>query len=217
VELLRAIYKLICLGSCSGLFYLILGGLFIINPISSVGMASEIGNLKKEVSGNPDPLLEPLSANVESSDTTRIPELLPEASFTGISTKLSPSLRTDKVKVENKRQVDRKTNTTDFEIQGSISIYRSEKELSRVINKNNRAIEDCYKKESKSNPNLKGDLDVEFTIDFNGRVKDIQIVRSSIYNKTIEKCITNRIRGWRFKAIDRQEEDIKIKQKYIFG
>jgi TonB family protein len=100
---------------------------------------------------------------------------------------------------------------------GSKAANRGSEELSRVINSHNDAIEYCYKKESKLNPNLKGDVQVEFTIGYNGRVKAVRIVRSSMRNKNVEKCISSRIRGWRFKPIDRSEGDVKVRQKYIFG
>jgi TonB family protein len=100
---------------------------------------------------------------------------------------------------------------------GSKSANRGSEELSRVINSHNDAIEYCYKKESKLNPNLKGDVQVEFTIGYNGRVSAVRIINSSMRNRNVEKCISSRIRGWRFKPIDRSEGDVKVRQKYIFG
>ncbi len=100
---------------------------------------------------------------------------------------------------------------------GSKAANRGSDELSRVINSHNDAIEYCYKKESKLNPNLKGDIQVEFTIGYNGRVKAVRIVRSSMRSKNVESCISGRIRGWRFKPIDKSEGDVKVRQKYIFG
>jgi TonB family protein len=100
---------------------------------------------------------------------------------------------------------------------GSKAANRSGEELSRVINSHNDAIEYCFKKESKLNPNLKGDIQVEFTVGFDGRVKGVRVVRSSLRNKNVENCISSRIRGWRFKPIDRSEGDVAVRQKYIFG
>jgi len=100
---------------------------------------------------------------------------------------------------------------------GSKAANRSSEELSRVINSHNDAIEYCFKKESKLNPNLKGDIQVEFTVGFDGRVKGVRVVRSSLRNKNVENCISQRIRGWRFKPIDRTEGDVAVRQKYIFG
>jgi len=100
---------------------------------------------------------------------------------------------------------------------GSKAANRSSDEISRVINSHNDAIEYCYKRESKLNPNLKGDVLVEFTISHNGRVVDSKILDSSLRNKQVESCITSRIRGWRFKPIDQKEGDVRVRQKYIFG
>ena len=211
------IYKLIFSGSAPGLFFMVLGGLFLLFSIYSIGVASETGNLNKDLSGISEQLSNPLFTDVELPDTTSIMELISEASIIGIPTKPSSSLQTKKVKPKNKRRIKGALNATDIGTIGTKSVYRSEKELSRVINKHNMAIEYCYKKETKINPNLKGDLDVEFTIDYSGRVNMVRIVRSSMYNKNIEKCISNRIRGWRFKAISKHENDVKVKQKYIFG
>ncbi len=36
-------------------------------------------------------------------------------------------------------------------------------------------------------------------------------------NKKVESCIIGRIRGWRFKPIDKAEGDVTVRQKYIFG
>lgn len=211
------IYKLIFSGSGPGLFFMIFGGLIVIYSVYSVGVSSKLSDLKNEFPGISEQSSTSSAVDVELSDTTKITEPLSEASIVGLSNKPSFYVRSDAIKSKNKSRVKRSLNIADFGMQGSKSAYRSEKELSRVINKHNSAIEYCYKKESKSRPTLKGDLDVEFTIDYNGRVKTVRIVRSSMYNKNIEKCISNRIRGWRFKPIAENEGDVKVIQKYIFG
>ena len=100
---------------------------------------------------------------------------------------------------------------------GSKTANRSSEELSRVINSHNDAVEYCYKREAKLNPNLKGDIIVEFVVGYNGRVKNVRITKSSLRNKKVESCMTGRIRGWRFKPIDKREGDVTVRQKYIFG
>jgi TonB family protein len=100
---------------------------------------------------------------------------------------------------------------------GTKSANRSSNEISRVINSHNDAVEFCYKRESRINPNLKGDLIIEFVIGWNGRIISSKIVSSSINNKNIENCVKGRIRSWRFKPIDKSEGDVTVRQKYIFG
>jgi TonB family protein len=58
---------------------------------------------------------------------------------------------------------------------------------------------------------------VEFTIAYNGRVTGAKVLNSSLRSKKVESCIVGRIRGWRFKPIDRAEGDVRVRQKYIFG
>jgi TonB family protein len=100
---------------------------------------------------------------------------------------------------------------------GSKTANRSSEELSRVINSHNDAVEYCYKREAKLNPNLKGDIIVEFVVGYNGRVKNVRITKSSLRNKKVESCMAGRIRGWRFKPIDKSEGSVTVRQKYIFG
>jgi len=100
---------------------------------------------------------------------------------------------------------------------GTKATNRSGEEISRTINTHNDAIEYCYKREAKLNPNLKGDILVEFIIGFDGRVSTARITQSSLQNKTVESCIISRVRGWRFKPIGQAEGDVTVRQKYIFG
>ena len=56
---------------------------------------------------------------------------------------------------------------------GTKAANRSSEEISRVINSHNDAIEFCYKREARLNPNLKGDLIIEFII---AKLKVIPVV-----------------------------------------
>jgi len=100
---------------------------------------------------------------------------------------------------------------------GSKAANRSSEEISREINNHNDAVEHCYKRESRLNPGLKGDLVVEFVIGWNGRVVSVEVVQSSLKNKNVENCVKDRIKSWRFKPIDKNEGNVTVKQKYIFG
>lgn len=101
---------------------------------------------------------------------------------------------------------------------GSKSANRSQDAISSVINSHNDAIEACYKAEQRLNPNLKGDVTVEFTVSSNGRVVNPRISRSTMRNRNVEQCILKKIRGWRFQPIDSKEGDVTVRNvKYIFG
>ena len=211
------VFKLLFSGSGPGLLFMVIGGLVVLYSILSIGIPSDIAFLKNKLTASFGQS-NPLSADANLPDTTITTHFLAEASISGISSRTSAVKRTDPVKPASKRQIKRSINPAGLnKTPGKKSIYRSQDELSKVINKHNSAIEYCYKKELRTNPKLKGDLDVEFTIDYSGKVKAVRIVRSSIYSKNIEKCISNRIRGWRFKAISQSDGDVKVRQKYIFG
>jgi hypothetical protein len=100
---------------------------------------------------------------------------------------------------------------------GSNTMYRSTEEISKVISKHNAAIEYCYKRETKLNPNLKGNILVEFVIGMNGRVKRVHILSSTISSPVMIQCMVDRIRGWRFAPVTNDTGDVTVKQKYIFN
>ncbi|OQX77064.1 MAG: hypothetical protein B6D61_07780 [Bacteroidetes bacterium 4484_249] len=100
---------------------------------------------------------------------------------------------------------------------GSKSANRSADAIGRVVNKHADAIENCYKKETRINPNLKGSLSVQFTIMPNGKVSNVRVVNSTLRNKKVESCVTRRIRSWRFSKINKKEGNVTFRQKYIFG
>lgn len=100
---------------------------------------------------------------------------------------------------------------------GSKTANRSSDAITKIMNGHSDAIEFCYKKEARINPNLKGDLVLEFTIDYRGRVSAASIVSSSIQSKGLERCVLQNVRRWRFDPIDRKEGDVTVRNKYIFG
>jgi TonB family protein len=100
---------------------------------------------------------------------------------------------------------------------GSKAANRGSDEILRVINSHTDAINYCYKREAKLDPNLKGTVTVQFVINFNGRVGNVRILSNSTNNKQLESCIINKIRLWRFKEIDQREGDVTTRTKFIFG
>lgn len=101
---------------------------------------------------------------------------------------------------------------------GRKSESRDPDKVSAVVNSHNNAIQSCYQRELKRNPDLKGKLVVRFTIDPTGRVKDVKIIRSTLNNPHIERCVLNRIRRWKdFGAINPALGDATFRQVYTFG
>ncbi len=104
-------------------------------------------------------------------------------------------------------------------VSGSGARYalRSSEEISAMINDHNQAIEYCYKRALKLSPGLEGSVVVEFVIGHTGRTGQARILQSSLADKSVETCILSRIRGWRFRPIERTGGTVTVRQKYIFG
>lgn len=93
---------------------------------------------------------------------------------------------------------------------------RSADDISRVMNQHKDAVIDCYRKEARLDPSLKGSVRIKFTITPTGRVVQPAIINSTIRNRNIEQCILRRIRRWRFPRIAGDKGNVTVKQNFIF-
>ena len=106
-------------------------------------------------------------------------------------------------------------DTDDGEIlQGA----REPDEVAAVVHSHNSAIQYCYQRELKRDPDLRGKLVVRFKITPQGTVNSTTILSSTLNNTSVEKCIVSRINRWNdFGAIDPLKGDTTIRQVYTFG
>ena len=101
---------------------------------------------------------------------------------------------------------------------GKGSGQRNADVVTRVISAHSGAIEHCYNRALKLNPNLKGEIIVTFTITADGHVSKARVMSSTLRNTKVERCIINNIRRWRdFPKIDKKLGNVNIRQKFIFG
>ncbi|AGC43535.1 hypothetical protein MYSTI_02208 [Myxococcus stipitatus DSM 14675] len=70
--------------------------------------------------------------------------------------------------------------------------------LARYVRARKGAIQSCYEKELKRNPNLKGKVVVRFSILPSGRVGDFEIDENTLGSEAVASCIRAAIRGWVF-------------------
>ncbi len=90
--------------------------------------------------------------------------------------------------------------------------------VSEVVNRHSSSIQYCYQRELKQNPDLKGKLVVRITIGYDGKIKDVNVISSTLNSLSIERCIISRIKRWDdFGAIDPAKGDATFKQVYTFG
>lgn len=85
--------------------------------------------------------------------------------------------------------------------------YRSSKAIKDVVNSNE--VRYCYQKYKRFDPNLKGQIRVQFEISPAGNVTKVNFIKSdwseNPLKKDIERCITNAIKLWCFKPIPQYE------------
>ena len=72
--------------------------------------------------------------------------------------------------------------------------------IRRVINKNRQAIKYCYDKELQKKKDLHGKIVVTFVISPTGRVVKSSVKQSTMKNKSVEDCIAERVRRFKFPA-----------------
>ncbi len=113
-------------------------------------------------------------------------------------------------------------NFTDEMINGpqTPAGYRNPEEIERVISNYQPMIEQCFRKVSRDNSNLKGFVKVSFSISPEGFVipETIRIISSTIRSKQFEKCLKEYIRRWRsFEKLDESMGIAQVVQKFIFN
>lgn len=90
--------------------------------------------------------------------------------------------------------------------------------IQAVVAKHSPAIEYCYQRAIKRDPNLKGKIVVRFVITPQGTVESATIVSKTVNNPDVEECILSRIRRWDdFGAIDPKKGNTTVRQVYTFG
>jgi TonB family protein len=115
---------------------------------------------------------------------------------------------------------------TDFERSGDVSIKaenlnitsgsgsRDPESITAAINRQKQAVEYCYQKAARLNPNLRGRIDIEISISPNGRVSRVKVVNSTLGDADLERCITRQVRLWRFD--DGASGPVNVRVPFIF-
>ena len=110
------------------------------------------------------------------------------------------------------------TMTDDKGNEVLLSGTRDPEKVSRIVNSHTDAIQYCYLREVKRNPNLRGKVVVRFTIRPDGTVSDVKILSTTLRSDSAERCIISRIKRWDdFDPIDPGLGDATFRQVYTFG
>ncbi len=87
--------------------------------------------------------------------------------------------------------------------------------LARFLKQRLASIQNCYERELKRNPTLKGKVVVRFSITPNGRSSDIEIEENTLGNEAVGSCIKTVIRGWIFPF--KPDSDVPVAYPFVFS
>jgi len=94
---------------------------------------------------------------------------------------------------------------------------RTRKQIIDVVMAHNPAIQDCYRLELKTDPDLRGEVSVRFVIAPTGSVVHAEITKSSIESKRMLQCILRKIKRWNdFGRVREEQGNLTIRHTYVF-
>jgi TonB family protein len=96
--------------------------------------------------------------------------------------------------IGNKETANIQISESALESEGGID----REAILRVIRNNLAQLRNCYETELNRNPNLYGEVKVNWEVGAAGRVTSARVSGSSMNNKTVENCIITRFKAWRF-------------------
>jgi hypothetical protein len=120
-------------------------------------------------------------------------------------------------KAEKENQIEIKKPTfTNFEV---VTGYRESEEAISLVGKDIEDVEKCIKRYSFVNSDIRGNIEVKFTVHSEGYVipESIRIIRSDIRDSRILNCIRKSISGLKnLSSVDSQLGEYTITHKYVF-
>ncbi len=87
--------------------------------------------------------------------------------------------------------------------------------LGRYVKQRLKAIQNCYEKELKRNPSLKGKVVVRFSITPSGRAADVEIEENTVGNEAVSSCIRTVIKAWIFPF--KPSDDVPVAYPFVFS
>ncbi len=191
---------------------------------SGAAVADVLGDQEAGGFGNLDQVLSGVSGLQTATSSSRRSQLGARKMGSGVSgTAGIDDLIEGGVGQTGSKSIARRGNFSIKMEKGSVSgrasksTSRSTEAIGRVVTQHQDAIENCYRKEARLNPNLKGSIRLQFTIQPNGRVSRVRIVQSTLKNRKVESCVKRRVNSWRFQPINPKEGSVTFRQKFIFS
>lgn len=95
---------------------------------------------------------------------------------------------------------------------------RSGADVQNVINAGMGAVTNCFEKELKKQPSLRGKLSVQIVINKRGAVRSVKTTSNQLGNQKVATCISSRIKSWKFPpAKGKGSGETTVNQTFVFG
>jgi len=88
-------------------------------------------------------------------------------------------------------------------------------DVAKYVKARLKAIQNCYERELKRNPTLKGRVVVAFTIGTSGRTSAIEVEENTLGSEAVGTCIRSLIRTWAFPF--RPDGDVPVSYPFVFA
>ena len=83
-----------------------------------------------------------------------------------------------------------------FQSSGSFN----KKIIKRVVRRNKKALTNCYERQLRKKPNLKGRITISWRIGAAGTVGMVKVKNNGMGDSAVASCLVSRIKGWKFPA-----------------
>ena len=87
--------------------------------------------------------------------------------------------------------------------------------IKKVLKNSRKMVRHCYERALKRQPELEGQLGVQFTIGSKGRVVKVSVVDDTLQNRRVSRCITGRVRQWRFPSP--QDGEVTVYSPFVMS
>ncbi len=94
---------------------------------------------------------------------------------------------------------------------------RTAEEIAELVAEKRGSVMYVYNKHLRTDPLLMGRVDVAMIIQPSGRVSDVEIVSSNMYNQAFELELISSIEQWRFGSVDSSEGPLPIQLPFSFS
>ena len=72
--------------------------------------------------------------------------------------------------------------------------------IKRVVTRNKRKITNCYERQLRKNPGIKGRITIKWRISSTGNVDMASVAGNEMGNSAVANCLVTTVKGWRFPA-----------------